>query len=55
MIELELMLNDLSKIKDKEKGLRNRMLLDQAINSISEYGKALSKGEGTYVQKRNSQ
>jgi len=52
LIELEIMLNDLSKIRDKEKGLRNRHLIDQAISSLKEYEKAMSTGDATYVQKR---
>ena len=42
MIELEVMLNDLGKLLEKEKGLRNKILLENAISSIKEYEKAVS-------------
>ncbi len=42
MIELEVILNDLRKILEKEKGLRNKILLGNAISSLREYEKAIS-------------
>ncbi|MDO8634027.1 MAG: hypothetical protein Q7K34_01910 [archaeon] len=55
MIELELMINDLGKILEKEKGLRNKHLLETAVISLKEYEMAISRGDATYVQKRNMQ
>ena len=52
MIELELILKDLEKIKDKEKGLRNRILLEKAIDSIREYDKAVASGDSTLSKKK---
>ena len=42
MIELEIMLKDLNKMLEKEKGLRNKVLLENAISSIKEYEMAIS-------------
>mgnify|MGYP001574470309 CR=1 FL=1 len=54
MIELEIMINDLGKILEKEKGLRNKHLLQTAVTSLREYEMAISRGDATYVQKRNT-
>jgi len=52
MLELELILNDLMKIQAKEKGLRNRILLENAVDSLKEYEKAVASGNSTIAKKR---
>lgn len=42
MMELELMLNDLDRLHAREKGLRKRIYLEQAISALREYEKQLS-------------
>ena len=51
MLELELILNDLKKIQDKEKGLRNRILLEKAVDSLKEYEKAVASCNSTMAKK----
>lgn len=43
MIEIELMLQDIRKLMEKEKGIRNRILLEQAQKALNEYEKAVRK------------
>jgi len=52
MLELELILNDLRKIESKEKGLRNRILLEKAIDSLKEYEKAVASGNSTISNRK---
>jgi len=53
VIELEIMLNDLSKLYEKEKGIRNRVLLEKAIDSLKDYETAKSTVlENTYLIKK---
>ena len=52
MLELELILNDLRKIQAKEKGLRNRILLEKAVDSLKEYEKAVASGNSTIANKK---
>ena len=52
MLELELILNDLKKIEAKEKGLRNRILLEKAIDSLKEYEKAIANGNATMSKRK---
>ena len=37
LIEIELMLNDLQKMYNKEKSLRKRILLENAITNLKDY------------------
>jgi hypothetical protein len=47
MLELEVMLNDLNKMYGKEKGLRARIYLENAISNLKEYSK-VSAGDAVY-------
>ncbi len=40
MIEIEVMLNELKRLREKEKSIRNRILLENAYNALMEYEKA---------------
>jgi len=44
MIELENMLTDIEKMIKKEKGMRNRILLKDAYDSLKKYETSISKG-----------
>ena len=46
MIELELMINDLQKMYNKEKSLRKRILLENAITNLKGYEKDVLVREG---------
>lgn len=52
MIELELILNQLEKMYEKEKGLRNRVLLEKSIESLKEYESSTSVSETSYFAKK---
>lgn len=52
MLELEIMLRDLGKLYDREKGLRNKILLENAIVNLKEYERAISNPEATYLVKK---
>ena len=52
MIELELMLNDLGKMLEKERGLRNKILLENAISTLKEYEKAISSQQEAILLSR---
>ncbi|MEK6941762.1 MAG: hypothetical protein AABW85_02815 [archaeon] len=45
MIEIEIMLNDLTKMYVKEKSLRNRVLLEKVITHLKEYAQQLAPKE----------
>lgn len=42
MIEFELVIREVEKLREKEKGLRARIHLENALRELNEYGKALS-------------
>lgn len=51
MIEFEHIVSHLEKLYGKEKSLRNRILLESALNSLKEYDKAVNQGEVTFIGK----
>lgn len=51
MIEFEHIISHLENLYTKEKSLRNRILLEGALDSLKEYDKAINQGETTFIQK----
>ena len=51
MIEFEHILSHLENLYTKEKSLRNKILLEGALNSLKEYDKAINQDEATFIQR----
>ncbi|MFH1224416.1 MAG: hypothetical protein V1676_01300 [Candidatus Diapherotrites archaeon] len=45
MIELETLMNDLNRLYTKEKGMRKRIYLEQALASLKQYEKQIALDE----------
>ncbi|HZX19718.1 MAG TPA: hypothetical protein VFF13_01745 [archaeon] len=51
MIEFEHIMTQLERLHLKEKSLRNKVLLENAIVSLKEYDKFSTQGDGTFIKK----
>ncbi|MBU1940097.1 hypothetical protein KKH30_05015 [Candidatus Micrarchaeota archaeon] len=45
MIEIEVLMNDLSKLHSKEKGMRKRIYLEQALSALKQYEQQIAMDE----------